>query len=398
MPAMVPNRRPKLELVAPAASPEEAAAVIAAVEQFLRDHAPPPAPAGPATLAAGGAARPRRREAIDRGPYIRMPNPDGKPPRFCYLCPDGADFASKTEQGANGSPTPRSTRTSPGTSSRSSSASSTTSTTRPSKFLDGETPEDEFIKFRLKQGVYGQRQPDVQMIRVKLPFGGVTPEQMEAFAERDRAVRAAQQGPHHDAPEHPDPPHPAGRRGEGDPRDLRLRPVLARGLRQHGAQRHRRPVGGRLRGRAVRPDPLRGRLRALLRAPPHDAADAAQGQDRVHGHRRRQRDHRHPRHRLHPAHPRRHARLRDARRRRHVDHAPHRPHALRLRGRRRRRVPASHRGRHADLRPPGLAARQPRPRPHQGASSTRSASRRCASSSTRSWRATGSPSATSTPR
>jgi sulfite reductase beta subunit-like hemoprotein len=49
-------------------------------------------------------------------------------------------------------------------------------------FLAGGTPEDEFIGFRLKQGVYGQRQPDVQMIRVKLPFGGVTPEQMEAFA------------------------------------------------------------------------------------------------------------------------------------------------------------------------------------------------------------------------
>src|SRR3954466_13092836 len=50
------------------------------------------------------------------------------------------------------------------------------------KFLDGQTEEDTFIKFRLKQGVYGQRQPDVQMIRVKLPFGGITPEQMEAFA------------------------------------------------------------------------------------------------------------------------------------------------------------------------------------------------------------------------
>ncbi len=55
--------------------------------------------------------------------------------------------------------------------------------TEAGKFLAGETPEDEFIKFRLKQGVYGQRQPDVQMIRVKLPFGGVTPEQMEAFAD-----------------------------------------------------------------------------------------------------------------------------------------------------------------------------------------------------------------------
>ncbi|HET9164332.1 MAG TPA: nitrite/sulfite reductase [Solirubrobacterales bacterium] len=50
------------------------------------------------------------------------------------------------------------------------------------KFLAGETAEDQFIGFRLKQGVYGQRQADVQMMRVKLPFGGVTPEQMEAFA------------------------------------------------------------------------------------------------------------------------------------------------------------------------------------------------------------------------
>ncbi|HTY97117.1 MAG TPA: nitrite/sulfite reductase [Solirubrobacteraceae bacterium] len=55
--------------------------------------------------------------------------------------------------------------------------------TEATKFLEGQTAEDEFIKFRLKQGVYGQRQPDVQMIRVKLPFGGVTPEQLEAFAD-----------------------------------------------------------------------------------------------------------------------------------------------------------------------------------------------------------------------
>jgi sulfite reductase beta subunit-like hemoprotein len=55
--------------------------------------------------------------------------------------------------------------------------------TEATKYLAGETEEDEFIKFRLKQGVYGQRQPDVQMIRVKLPFGGVTPEQMEKFAD-----------------------------------------------------------------------------------------------------------------------------------------------------------------------------------------------------------------------
>jgi sulfite reductase beta subunit-like hemoprotein len=54
--------------------------------------------------------------------------------------------------------------------------------TEATKYLAGGTPEDEFIKFRLRQGVYGQRQPDVQMIRVKLPFGGVTPDQLDAFA------------------------------------------------------------------------------------------------------------------------------------------------------------------------------------------------------------------------
>jgi sulfite reductase (ferredoxin) len=54
--------------------------------------------------------------------------------------------------------------------------------TESTRFLGGGTEETDFIKFRLKQGVYGQRQPDVQMIRVKLPFGGVTPDQLDAFA------------------------------------------------------------------------------------------------------------------------------------------------------------------------------------------------------------------------
>jgi hypothetical protein len=44
----MPNRRPKLRIVAPAASPEEAAAVVAALEQFMRDTAPTPAPQAPA--------------------------------------------------------------------------------------------------------------------------------------------------------------------------------------------------------------------------------------------------------------------------------------------------------------------------------------------------------------
>src|SRR3954470_12200321 len=56
-------------------------------------------------------------------------------------------------------------------------------TTEATRFIDGKWEETQFIGFRLKQGVYGQRQPGVQMIRCKLPLGGITPEQMDAFAE-----------------------------------------------------------------------------------------------------------------------------------------------------------------------------------------------------------------------
>jgi sulfite reductase beta subunit-like hemoprotein len=55
--------------------------------------------------------------------------------------------------------------------------------TESGKFLAGQLAEDQFIGFRLKQGVYGQRQVERQMIRVKLPFGGVNPEQLDAFAD-----------------------------------------------------------------------------------------------------------------------------------------------------------------------------------------------------------------------
>jgi len=55
--------------------------------------------------------------------------------------------------------------------------------TEAGKFLRGELEGDEFTKFRLRQGVYGQRQADVQMVRVKLPMGGVTADQLDAFAD-----------------------------------------------------------------------------------------------------------------------------------------------------------------------------------------------------------------------
>ena len=41
----------------------------------------------------------------------------------------------------------------------------------------------EFTPLRLRQGVYGQRQVDQQMIRVKLPFGGISADQMDVMAE-----------------------------------------------------------------------------------------------------------------------------------------------------------------------------------------------------------------------
>jgi hypothetical protein len=59
------NRRPRLELHGSNASPEETAAVIAAIEQFLRDTAPPPAP--PAAVE-NPWVRAARREAIEREP------------------------------------------------------------------------------------------------------------------------------------------------------------------------------------------------------------------------------------------------------------------------------------------------------------------------------------------
>lgn len=51
------------------------------------------------------------------------------------------------------------------------------------RFLNGELDPDVFKRFRLKQGIYGQRQPGVQMVRIKIPFGELTPAQMRAIAQ-----------------------------------------------------------------------------------------------------------------------------------------------------------------------------------------------------------------------
>lgn len=51
------------------------------------------------------------------------------------------------------------------------------------RYERGELSTEEFRAFRLVRGVYGQRQDDAQMIRVKIPQGILLPDQLEALAE-----------------------------------------------------------------------------------------------------------------------------------------------------------------------------------------------------------------------
>ena len=112
--------------------------------------------------------------------------------------------------------------------------------TEAARFLRGEQTEEQFIGFRLKQGVYGQRQPDVQMIRVK-PFGGGAPaadgDLRDASSSTPRSTRATS------------PPARTSRSiiPLADAAEL-IRQISeaglsSRGVREHDPQRHRRPLG-----------------------------------------------------------------------------------------------------------------------------------------------------------
>ncbi len=50
------------------------------------------------------------------------------------------------------------------------------------RFKNGEIPEERFKAFRLTRGVYGQRQANVQMFRLKLPYGKISPNQLRVIA------------------------------------------------------------------------------------------------------------------------------------------------------------------------------------------------------------------------
>jgi len=49
--------------------------------------------------------------------------------------------------------------------------------------MAGEVSNDLFKPFRLQYGIYGQRQPGVQMVRIKIPFGGISANQLRRVAE-----------------------------------------------------------------------------------------------------------------------------------------------------------------------------------------------------------------------
>jgi len=51
------------------------------------------------------------------------------------------------------------------------------------KVLRNELSLDMFRPFRLQHGIYGQRQPGVQMVRIKIPFGGLNSMQLRVIAE-----------------------------------------------------------------------------------------------------------------------------------------------------------------------------------------------------------------------
>lgn len=51
------------------------------------------------------------------------------------------------------------------------------------RMLSGEILGDLFKPFRLQYGIYGQRQAGVQMVRIKIPFGGITANQLRRVAE-----------------------------------------------------------------------------------------------------------------------------------------------------------------------------------------------------------------------
>ena len=153
-------------------------------------------------------------------------------------------------------------------------------------FESGELDNAVFTPFRLRQGVYGQRQPDVQMIRVKIPGGILTPEAMDGLGEG--ADRYAPLGKGHiTTRENVQFHHIPLARVSGRAAAAGYRgPDQPRGLRQHGPQRGRvRPTAGVDADEVFDPTPYLTGLRPVRGASPHHPVLSPQVQVRLYRHR-----------------------------------------------------------------------------------------------------------------
>lgn len=91
------------------------------------------------------------------------------------------------------------------------------------QYLAGEIGEDVFRAMRLNNGVYGQRQGGTnQMVRIKLPAGTITPEQLDLMGHI--ADEFSRVGPHHHSPERAGALRGAHSRAGGDATARRSRP------------------------------------------------------------------------------------------------------------------------------------------------------------------------------
>ena len=112
------------------------------------------------------------------------------------------------------------------------------------QFTSGKLTADEFRPFRLRRGIYSQRQHGVQMIRTKIP--GRPPHRGPDAADGAgrRRVCGRQGSPHH-SPEHAVSFRAAAGCADAAAPARRCSADHSRGLLQHCAQRHGVPSGGR---------------------------------------------------------------------------------------------------------------------------------------------------------
>ncbi len=130
-------------------------------------------------------------------------------------------------------------------------------------FHAGRINPDDFKRFRLQHGIYGQRQHEVQMVRVKIPWGGLTASQLDRLADvaertprRTGHVTTRQNVQFHFVP-------------------LADVPDLMRSLAEV------RSLCRRLPERALRSDTVCRRRRAVVASQPDEPEPAAEIQDRV---------------------------------------------------------------------------------------------------------------------